>query len=204
MGHVVCDISMSLDGFITGPNTSVENPLGDGGERLHEWVYRLATWRGLHGQSGGEMNRDAERLEEAFRNTGATVMGKRMFDHGEKYWGAEPPFHMRVFVLTHHAREAELREGGTTFTFVTEGVEHALEQARAAAGDKDVAIAGGANTIQQVLGAGRLDEIEIHLVAVLLGGGTRLFAHLGADGQELDLTRVVESAGVTHLRYQVK
>lgn len=201
MGKVTADISMSLDGFIAGPNDRPGNGLGDGGERLHQWVYDLASWREPHGLSGGETNRDSEILEEAFKNVGAIVLGRRMFDNAEG-WGDEPPFHVPVFVLTHEAREKLVKEGGTTFTFVTDGIESALAQARAAAGDKDVAIGGGANTIQQFIAAGLLDEIQIHLVPVLLGDGIRLFEHLDTEPIELARTRVVESPGVTHLRFR--
>jgi dihydrofolate reductase len=194
---------MSLDGFIAGPNDRPGNGLGDGGERLHQWVYKLASWREPHGLSGGETNRDSEILEEAFKNVGAIVLGRRMFDNAEG-WGDVPPFHVPVFVLTHEAREKLVKEGGTTFTFVTDGIESALAQARAAAGDKDVAIGGGANTIQQFIAAGLLDEIQIHLVPVLLGDGIRLFEQLGGEPIELEGTRVVASPDVTHLRFDVK
>ena len=202
MGKVTVDISMSLDGFIAGPNDSVENPLGDGGERIHEWVYDLASWRERHGIAGGRTDTDAEVLDEAFENTGAVVIGKRMLDVANG-WGDNPPFHMPAFVITHDAREKLVKEGGTTFTFVTDGIESALDQARAAAGDKDVSVAGGANIIQQYLSAGLLDEIQIHLVPVLLGEGIRLFDQLGAEQIELERTRVIESPGVTHLRFRV-
>jgi dihydrofolate reductase len=202
MGEVTVDISMSLDGFIAGPNDSVENPLGDGGERIHEWVYDLASWRERHGIAGGRTDTDAEVLDEAFENTGAVVIGKRMFDVANG-WGDNPPFHMPAFVITHDAREKLVKEGGTTFTFVTDGIESALDQARASAGDKDVSVAGGANIIQQYLSAGLLDEIQIHLVPVLLGEGIRLFDQLGAEQIELERTRVIESPGVTHLRFRV-
>ena len=203
MGKVTADISMSLDGFIAGPNDRPGNGLGDGGERLHQWVYKLASWREPHGLSGGETNRDSEILEEAFKNVGAIVLGRRMFDNAEG-WGDEPPFHVPVFVLTHEGREKLVKEGGTTFTFVTDGIESALAQARAAAGDKDVAIGGGANTIQQFIAAGLLDEIQIHLVPVLLGDGIRLFERPGGEPIELEGTRVVASPDVTHLRFDVR
>jgi len=191
------------DGFITGPNDGLDQPLGEGGERLHEWVYGLASWRERHGLEGGTTDSDAEVLEEAFATTGAMLMGRRMFDVGEGPWGDEPPFHVPVFVLTHEAREPLVKEGGTTFTFVTDGVESALEQARAAAGDQDISVAGGANIAQQYLAAGLLDELQIHLVPVLVGDGVRLFDNLGTDQIELESTRVIESAGVTHLRFGV-
>ncbi len=201
MGQVVFEISMSLDGFIAGPNDRPGLGLGEGGERLHQWAYELASWRERHGLAGGQTNRDAELLDEAFRNTGASIVGRRMFDNAEG-WGENPPFDMPVFILTHQAREP-LVKGGTTFTFVTDGIESALAQARAAAGAKNVAIGGGANVAQQYLKAGLLDEIEIHLVPVLLGAGLRLFDNLGDAQIELERTRVIDSPAVTHLRFRV-
>jgi dihydrofolate reductase len=202
MGKVVVDITTSLDGFIAGPNDGPEVPLGEGGERLHQWVFDLASWREPHGLEGGKTNRDSEVLDEALSTTGAIVVGRRMFDNA-KGWGENPPFHKTVFVLTHEARETEAKEGGTTFTFVNDGIESALDQARAAAGDKDVSVGGGANTIQQCLSAGLLDEIQIHIAPMLLGGGIRLFGHLGPEQIDLERTRVIESPAVTHLRFRV-
>ena len=206
------DISMSLDGFVAGPSQTLEQPLGEGGEGLHEWVFRLASWREPHGLSGGDAEAvDNEVVAEGLRATGAVVMGRRMFSGGEGpwaddtnadgWWGDDPPFHVPVFVLTHHARETVIKEGGTSFTFVTEGVEAALEQARAAAGDKGVSLAGGANVVQEYLQAGLLDELQIHLVPVFLGGGVRLFD--GLEPIELETMRVIESDAVTHLKYRV-
>lgn len=201
MGKVVVDITTSLDGFIAGPNDGPEVPLGHGGERLHEWVYDLASWREPHGLAGGKTNTDSEVLEEALRTTGAVIIGRRMFDNA-KGWGEEPPFHMPVFVLTHEARDPVAKEG-TTFTFVNDGIESALEQAKEAAGDKNVSVGGGANTVQQYLRAGLLDDIQIHVAPLLLGGGVRLFEHLGANPVALEQTRVIDSPAVTHLRYRV-
>jgi len=201
MGKVTVDISMSLDGFIAGPNDSPERPLGDGGERLHEWVYDLASWRERHGLEGGKTDTDADILDEAFKNVGAVVIGRRMFDVANG-WGDKPPFGVPCFVLTHRGQE-KLVKGATTFTFVTDGVESALEQARAAAGEKDVSIAGGANVIQQYLSARLLDGMQIHLVPVVLGDGRRLFEHLGTEHIELERTRVIETPSITHLRFRV-
>ncbi|WP_436344387.1 dihydrofolate reductase family protein [Natronorubrum sp. FCH18a] len=209
---MTASISTSLDGYVAGPNDSPENPLGDGGERLHEWIYDLESWRAQHGLEGGETNEDDEIVAELSENVGAVVMGRRMFsnDEGpwgddpfEGHWGADPPFGVPVFVLTHHAREPLEMDGGTTFTFVTDGLESAVEHAKEAAGDADVSIAGGANTIQQSLEAGLLDELQIHLVPVLLGDGIRLFERSDGEHVELERTRVVESPDVTHLRYRV-
>ena len=214
MGRLTLDISMSLDGFIAGPNQTLEQPLGEGGEGLHEWAFRLASWREPHGLSGGETNvADDEVIAETLQATGAVVMGRRMFSGGDgpwaddpnadAWWGDNPPFHVPVFVLTHHPRETVIKEGGTSFTFVTDGIEPALEQARAAAGEKNVSLAGGADVVQQYLNAGLLDELQIHLAPVFLGGGVRLFDRLGPDPIELEATRVIESPAVTHIRYRV-
>jgi dihydrofolate reductase len=214
MGRLTLDISMSLDGFVAGPNQTLEEPLGEGGEQLHEWVVAVASWRERHGLAGGETNVDNEVVEETIRNAGATVMGRRMFSGGEGpwdddpkadgWWGDEPPFHHPVFILTHHAREPVTKQGGTTFTFVTDGIEAALEQARAAAGDKNVAIGGGADVAQQYLRAGLLDELQVHVAPVLLGGGVRLFDDRLAEPPKLEATRAIESpTGVAHLRYRV-
>ena len=215
MAKLTLGISMSLDGFVAGPNQSLEHPLGEGGERLHEWAFPTASFRERHGRSGGETSVDNEVVEESVRNTGATVMGRRMFSGGEgpweddpnadAWWGDDPPFHHPVFILTHHAREPVTKQGGTTFTFVTDGIEAALEQARAAAGDKDVAVGGGGNVAQQYLKAGLFDELQIHVVPLLLGDGVRLFEnHLANTPGELECTRLIESpTGVAHLRYRV-
>jgi dihydrofolate reductase len=201
MPRVHADITMSLDGYVAGRDDSPELPLGQDGERLHEWVYGLESWRAPHGLEGGERNRDGEILEEAMRNVGAIVIGRRMFDNA-RGWGEEPPFHVPVFVLTHEAREPLEKKGGTTFTFVTDGIEAALDEAKAAAGEGDVAIGGGASTIQQYLAAGLLDELQVHVAPLLLGGGVRLFADAGPS-VDVELTRVVESPRVAHLRFRV-
>lgn len=213
MTRVTFDISVSLDGFVAGPNATLEQPLGEGGERLHEWVVRLASWREAHGLSGGERNGDSDVLVESIASTGAVVMGRRMFSGGEGpwsddpnadgWWGDTPPFGVPVFVVTHHPRETVAKQGGTTFAFVTEGAEAALEQARAAAGERNVAVAGGASVAQQLLRAGLVDEMQLHLVPILLGGGVRLLEGLG-DGVGLKIERVIESPSVTHLRYRVR
>jgi dihydrofolate reductase len=203
MSRLIADISMSLDGFIAGPNDSIELGLGEGGERLHEWMFELSGWREPHDLEGGNMGTDSDLIAEVFANRGAVLMGRRMFDLGEGPWGDNPPFHMPVFVLTHRPRETVVKEGGTTYNFVTGGIEGALEQARAASGDKDIYLAGGANIIQQYLSAGLLDEIQVHLVPILLGGGRRLFEHIDPGQVELQPTRVIGSPGVTHLQYRV-
>ena len=211
MAQLRFNISVSLDGFVAGPNPSKELPLGEGGEGLHEWVIELEAWRERHGREGGAVNASTEVMEASLANVGATVMGRNMFggegpwgeDPWQGWWGDDPPFHMPVFVVTHHAREPEVKEGGTTYTFVTEGIEAALEQAREAAGGKDVAVAGGASIAQQFLRARLLDELTLHVVPVLLGGGTRLFDDLEGAQIGLEQIRVVEAPGVTHLTYRV-
>ena len=209
MSSVTCHISMSLDGFVAGPRQSVENPIGEGGMRLHEWVFRTATWRAQQGLTGGEHTADADVIDEVVRNVGAYIMGRKMFGGGDGpwdeswtgWWGDDPPYHTPVFVLTHHPRQALPMRGGTTFTFVTDGIESALEQARAAAGDKDVAIAGGASAVRQYLAAGLLDELYLHIVPVILGAGERLFEDVGDP--TLEPVKVVASPAVTHVKYRV-
>jgi dihydrofolate reductase len=211
MGKVFLDISTSLDGFVAGPNPTLEQPLGQDGERLHEWIFGTASWRELHGKQGGETNADDELVRESTARTGAVLMGRRMFSGGESpwendpmangWWGDDPPFRKPVFVVTHHAREP-LSLGATTYTFVT-GVESALEQASAAAGGNDVHIAGGADVAQQVLRAGQLDEMLIHVAPILLGGGRRLLDGLSGVDVELEGTQVLDSPAATHLRYRV-
>jgi dihydrofolate reductase len=208
---VRCQIAMSLDGFVAGPNQSEENPLGEGGEQLHEWALALEAWRKPHGYEGGEVNASSAVIEEAFENVGAIIMGRNMFGGGpgpwdsgwEGWWGDEPPFHVPVYVVTHHEREPIEKQGGSSFHFVTDGIEAALSQAREAAGDGSVDIGGGASVIQQFLRAGLVDEMQLHVVPVLLGGGERLLDGIGT-GLELSQTRVIEAPGVTHLRYNVK
>jgi dihydrofolate reductase len=202
---------MSLDGYVAGPDQSEENPLGKGGMQLHEWAFSLAAWREPHGEPGGEINASTRVVEESLENIGATVMGRKMFggngawgdEPWEGWWGEDPPFHTPVFIVTHHARPPAAKSGGTTFTFVTDGIESALEQARSAAGGKDVALGGGASVAQQYLKAGLVDEMQIHLVPVLLGDGARLFENL--DGAKLGLECVgsIAAPGVTHLTYRV-
>ena len=213
MGKLTFEVTMSLDGFIAGPNQTLEQPLGEGGERLHEWIYGLKSFRERHGLEGGETNADSELLEESMAGTGATLMGRRMFSGGagpweedpnaDGWWGDDPPFRMPVFVLTHHARETVTKQAGTSFTFVTDGIESALEEAREAAEEKDVAVAGGANVAQQYLNAGLLDELQIHVAPLLLGGGVRLFDNVDAERVRLEGIKAIRSPAVTNLTYRV-
>lgn len=210
MSRLRLTISMSLDGFVAGPDQSVDNPLGVGGTKLHEWVLPLKAWRSAHGMEGGEVNASSKVVEESTANIGATIMGRNMFgghpgpwDASKPWngwWGDEPPFHHPVFVLTHHARQP-LKLGETTFHFVTQGIETALDQARRAAGGKDVTLAGGAKACQQYLRAGLVDEMEINLAPTLLGGGERLFEGVGDDLHGLALVRTVAAPKVTHLKF---
>jgi dihydrofolate reductase len=211
MSKLRLKISMSLDGFVAGPNQSVDNPLGIGGMRLHQWAFELKIWRAEHGLQGGEVNESTTIVEESLANIGATVMGRNMFgghpgpwDPGKPWngwWGVNPPFHHPVFVLTHHAREPLELEGGTTFTFVADGIQAALERAQRAARGKDVSLAGGARAAQQYLAAGLVDEMEVSLVTTLLGGGARLFEGVGDDLRGLELVRTVAAPKVTHLKF---
>ena len=196
MSNVSCHIAMSLDGYAAGPNQSLENPLGEGGMRLHDWALDAAT--------------DADRaIREQIVDFGAFVMGRKMFGGGDGewdeswrgWWGEEPPYHAPVYVLTHHPREPLRMEGATTFHFVTDGIESALEQARAAAGDRDVAIAGGASTVRQYLAAGLLDELNLHIAPVVLGGGERLLEDVGDPA--LELVEVSGTPGAAHVRCRV-
>ena len=209
MSSITCHISISLDGFVAGPNQTLEEPLGEGGERLHEWALATDSWRRQHGSEGGERNADAEVVDEVVQGIGAYIMGRKMFGGGpgpwdeswRGWWGEDPPFHTPVFVLTHHPREPLPMQGGTTFAFVTDGIESALEQARAAAGGKDVAIAGGASAVQQYLAAGLLDELYLHIVPILLGAGERLLENVGDP--TLEPVEVVASPAATHVKYRV-
>lgn len=200
---VFASLGMSLDGFIAGPNAGPDNALGDGGGRIHAWMYRVESWRERQTLSGGEAGRDAELVEENYDRAGAYVMGRRMFDEGEVGWPDPPPLRAPVFVLTHEPREPWERQGGTTFTFVTDGPEAALEQAKSAVGQNDVLVAGGAETWAQLLNMGLLDQLEIHLAPVLLGAGIRLFDRVDAGKVTLEPERVVESPVVTHVPYRV-
>jgi dihydrofolate reductase len=211
MSKVRVHIAVSADGYVAGPNQSKENPLGEGGEDLHNWMLELKAWREPHGREGGEVNENTPIFEEAHDNIGAEIMGRGKFGPPEGgpwpdepwngWWGEDPPFHMPVFVLTHFDREP-LTLADTTFTFVTEGIEAALEQAKEAADGKDVYIGGGADIINQYLAAGLVDELEIHVSELVLGGGERLFDGVGPD-LKLEQLRAVEAPGVAHLKYRV-
>jgi dihydrofolate reductase len=209
MNGVTSHLSISLDGFVAGPNQSVDNPLGEGGMRLHQWAFRTESWRQGQGLRGGERNVDSEVVDEVSAGVGAHIMGRKMFGGGDGpwntswigWWGDDPPFHAPVFVLTHHPREPLVMQGGTTFTFVTDGIESALDQARQAAGDRTVAIAGGASAVRQYLAAGLLDELYLHIVPVVLGAGERLLVDVGDP--KLEQVNVTASPAVIHVRYRI-
>jgi dihydrofolate reductase len=208
MPQVRLEISMSLDGYTSGPDQTLEEPLGRRGEELHEWVFGLRAWRQEHGMEGGEDNASTAVMERSLANRGVTIMGRNMFggrgEWGDEpwngWWGDNPPYHHPVFVVTHHAREPLVMEGGTTFHFVTEGIEAALAQGREAAGDQDVFIAGGATICNEYLAAGLVDEVLLHVSPVILGGGERLFE--GVGDLRLEQVEAIEAPGVTHLRYR--
>ncbi|PBC93601.1 dihydrofolate reductase [Streptomyces sp. Ag82_O1-15] len=199
---VTADMAISLDGCIAGTNVAIDTPAGDGAEPLFEWIHNLASWRQRQGMTGGEENRDSALMREWFDATGAVVMGRMMYDTGEEFWGDNPPFRAPVFVLTHRPRPTLVKEGGTTFTFVSDGIHSALDQAKAAAGDRNVDIAGGASTVQQYLREGLIDELQLHVVPVLLGEGLRLFEGLGAGRRNLEPVRVVDTPLATHVKYR--
>jgi dihydrofolate reductase len=204
-------IAMSLDGFVAGPGQDVDHPLGVGGTRLHDWVFPLAAWRQRQGLDGGEVNESTPVVEASTENIGATVMGRNMFGGGtgpwgdhpwQGWWGRNPPYHHPVFVLTHYPREPLVCEGGTTFTFVTDGITSALDQARAAAGGKDVSLAGGAQAARRYLRDDLVDQMDLNLVPVFLGDGERLFDNLGVGNPRLTHVSTVTAPGVIHLRFE--
>jgi len=212
MTKIFADISVSLDGYVAGPDATLKEPLGKGGEQLHEWVFKLKSWREPHGMAGGETGQDDDVMKETTANTGAVIMGRKMFSGGEgpwesdpnpdAWWGDTPPFHCPVFILTHHPRQSEEKKGGTTFHFVTDGFESALKQAREAAGHKDIQISGGAQAIQQFLKAGHIDELQMHISPVLLHSGVRLLENI--DGVALEKIRTIDSPLVTHIKFRVR
>jgi dihydrofolate reductase len=212
MGKVKFNITMSTDGYIAGPNQGLSEPLGVGGEQLHDWAVGLKFFKDMHGDpSDGKTGVDNDILVETFDNVGAVIMGRKMFgggpgpwkgDEWKGWWGDNPPYHTPVYVLTHHPREPLVMEGGTTFYFVTDGIESALKQAKEAAGDKNISIPGGARAAQQYIAAGLVDEMELHVVPQLLGGGERLFENV-LPSVKLDLVRTVIGDNVTHLKYNV-
>ena len=210
MAKLKFNITMSLDGYVAGPRQSLENPLGEGAMALHEWAFATKTFRATHGLEGGESGLDDDRAAAWTDQIGATIMGRNMFgpvrgpwgdSDWRGWWGDDPPFHTPVFVLTHHPLEPLELDGGTTFFFVTEGIEAALERAFEAADGRDVAIGGGADTVQQYLRAGLIDEFEMHVVPVLLGAGSRLFDRLDGGPSGYECTGLVSSRAAAHFMY---
>lgn len=216
MTLVTAQMSISLDGCYAGPRDSgavdsdpsswMRGPEAAGFFRVTRWAVDAMAWRERQGFAGGEDDTDSAIIAETFEAAGAYVMGRRMADGGEVPWGEEPPFRAPVFVVTHRPRQTLVRKGGTSFTYVTDGIESAIQQARAAAGGKNVAVAGGGSLVRQVLEMGLLDELELHIAPVVLGRGLRLLTPELDDmeGIELEPTRVVETPDVTHIRYRVK
>ena len=210
MPVVKSHLAISLDGFVAGPNQSLENPIGEGGMRLHQWMFETAAWRKQHGEPGGERTADSDVVESLSHGICAYIMGRKMFGGGagewdlewKGWWGEDPPYHAPVLVLTHHRRESLPMRGGTTFHFVTSGIEAGLEQARSAAGGKDVLVAGGASTVRQFMSAGLLDELYLDIVPVILGRGERLLENVGDP--VLEPVEVVASPNVTHVRYRIR
>jgi dihydrofolate reductase len=212
MTRVKANLAMSLDGYSAGPEQTLENPLGQRGMDLHQWAFELAAFQEGHQGEGGVVNESTTVIEEMQQNVGAVIMGRNMFGpiRGEwpdeswrGWWGEDPPYHAPVFVLTHHPREPLEMQGGTTFHFVTDGFDSAYEQAVAAAGGKDITVGGGPSTVQQAIAAGLLDELQINLVPIVLGGGERLLDGLGGAPVGFERTRVLEAPGVTHLQFRV-
>lgn len=209
--RTVAGLAISLDGFIAGPNQSLQNPIGEGGLRLHEWMFATAAWARREGRSDVPVEtQDSDIVEHMHDGVGAFVMGRHMFDPGRGpwdlewrgWWGENPPYHAPVFVLTHHPRDPLPMDGGTTFHFVTDGIEPAMAQARAAAGDRDVMVAGGAQCVQQSIRAGMLDELYLHVVPIVLGDGERLLKNVGDP--HMTPVEVRASPGVTHIRYRIE
>lgn len=202
MSKIIADFMVTLDGYIAGRNMSLEKPGGDDAEMLYDWMHNLASWRERQGLSGGEHDLDSDIVAEGFDANGAVVMGRMMYDTGAEFWGENPPFRTPVFVLTHRPEPLLVKEGGTSFTFVSDGIHQALAQARAAAGERNVNIAGGADTIQKFIREGLVEEIQLHVVPLVLGGGIRLFDRLGESTSRLEPIRIVQGTRAVHLKYR--
>jgi dihydrofolate reductase len=200
MSKVIVGMSMSLDGIV---GTASEADWWPVHEKILGWVFNLRSWRAAQGMEGGEDGIDSDIWAEEYERIGAQVVSRLMFDHGVETWGENPPFHAPVFVVTHRGQDTIVKGGGTSYTFVTDGVDSAIKQALAAAQGKDVLLAGGADIAQQALAAGLVDELALHIAPVLLGSGVRLFDRIGTEHIHLRSTRVTGSTGVTHLRFTI-
>ena len=212
MSRLRLSITMSLDGYVAGPDQTEENPLGIGGMELHEWFFPLKAFREMHGGDGGDVNASSDVVEERRANIGATIMGRNMFgpvrgpwpdESWRGWWGEDPPYHHPVFVLTHHPREPLEMDGGTTFHFVSDGIESALTQAKEAAQGRDVWLAGGASVANEYLAAQLVDEIDVSIAPLILGRGARLFEGLETGALKLQQIRAVDAPAVTHIKYEV-
>jgi dihydrofolate reductase len=206
----VHNLAISLDGYAAGPNQSLENPLGVAGSGLHEWAFATRTGRQMHGMDGGDEGLDDDFIAQGNEGIGATIMGRNMFgpirgpwgsDQWTGWWGDNPPYHHPVFVLTHHSRPSVTMQGGTTFYFVHDGIEAALEQAFNAADGNDARVGGGAAAVQQYLRAGLIDDMHLVIVPILLGSGERLFDHLDGGPDGYDCVEFISSPSVAHVRF---
>ena len=203
MSHIIFDSAISLDGFFAGENRSPQNPMGGVSGKIHSWMFhQKAFWEYLGIEGGKEDGPDGKLIRETIERTGSFIMGKRMFEEGEAVWPNDL-YKADVYVLTHEKRDPWVQEGSTTFYFINDGIESALEKARQSAKGKDIRIQGGANTIQQFLNAGLVDEFLIHIAPVFLGKGIRLFENINQDKYDLQLIEIIPADMTTHLRYQL-
>jgi dihydrofolate reductase len=203
MSKIIVDVAISLDGFMAGDNRGPKNPLGDGGEAIHNWMFRQKAFFRSHGMEGGEEDgADGKLIEEVFARTGAYIMGKRMFEEGEANW-PEDLFKKDVYVLTHEKREPWVQKGATTFYFINNGIESALEKARESANGRDIRIQGGGDTVQQFFNAGLVDELTVHISPVFLGSGIRLFDNIDKTKYTIEISEVIHSPATTHINYKL-
>ncbi len=203
MSKIIFDCGISLDGFFAGDNRSPDNPMGGVSPKIHQWMFKQkAFWKQVNMEGGEEYGADSKLIDDVFARTGSYIMGKRMFEEGEVHW-KEDLYKTDVYVLTHEKREPWVQKGTTTFYFINDGIESALEKAKQSAKGKDIRIQGGADTIQQYLNAGLIDEFFIHIAPVFLGSGTRLFDGMDKDKYDIQIVEVIPSDLTTHLRYKL-
>ena len=202
MNKIIFDIAISLDGYMAGDNRSPQNPIGDGGTTLHNWMFKQKAFLRMHGRDGGEEGADNRLVEDILARTGVYIMGKRMFEEGERNW-PEDLFKADVYVLTHENRKPWVQKGTTTFYFINDGMESALEKAKQSANGKDIRLQGGANIIQQFLNAGLVDEFCIHISPVILGSGIRLLDNIKKDIFDIKIGEIIPSNLATHLKYKL-